>query len=131
MNEPESIQSEISEKVEEVLSQSKYRFLIMIFVAICISAGLVSISMSIYNSSGAAQLDLSRPGYQDVRDQADKNDNGLIDFSDIGPINQTILDNYYSQYKTQSDKIKIVNAFSTDPLSPEALGISSNSGLQD
>ena len=131
MNDNESIQSELSEKVEEVLAQSKYRFLIMIFVVIGLSIGLVSISMSIYGSSGAAQLDLSRPGYQDVRDQADKNNSDFIDFSDIGSIDKNVLDTFNDQYKTQSTKIKTVNAFGTDPLSPEALGISASSGLQD
>jgi hypothetical protein len=103
----------------------------MIFFAIAVSTVLVSISMSIYNSSGAAQLDLSRPGYQDVRDQADKNNSGFIDFSDMGSINQTVLNSFGNQYKTQSTKIKTVDAFGTDPLSPTALGISEVSGLQD
>lgn len=61
-------------------AQSKYRFLLLIIMSIAISGGLVAVSMAMYNVSGAAQLDLSRPGYNDVRDQVDKTDNTVILF---------------------------------------------------
>ena len=123
MNDADS-ESKVSEMVDEVFSQSKYRFLLMIFLAIVASTGLVAISMAIYNSSGAAQLDLSRPGYNDVRDQVDKTDNTLTNFPETGNISQTVIDNFGKAYSAESQKIKAVDAFGGDPLSPEALGLS-------
>lgn len=123
MNDADS-ESKVSEMVDEVFSQSKYRFLLMIFMAIVASTGLVVISMAMYNGSGAAQLDLSRPGYNDVRDQVDKTDNTLTNFPETGSISQTVIDNFGKAYSAESQKIKAVDAFGGDPLSPEALGIS-------
>ena len=123
MNDADS-ESKVSEIVDEVFSQSKYRFLLMIFMAIVASTGLVVISMAMYNGSGAAQLDLSRPGYNDVRDQVDKTDNTLTNFPETGSISQTVIDNFGKAYSAESQKIKAVDAFGGDPLSPEALGIS-------
>lgn len=48
---------------------SRHRFIVLLVAAILISLVLTAVSLAIYNSSGAAQLDLSRPGYRSVSDQ--------------------------------------------------------------
>ena len=106
---------------------SRSRFLLLIISSILISFILVVISMTMYNSSGAAQLDLSRPGYQGVRDQVVKSDSDFQNYTSAGPINQTTIDEFQALYDGQAKKIKSVNAFGNDPLSPEALGISATS----
>ena len=47
----------------------KHLFGTMVFFSIIIALTLVMVSMSLYYSSGSSQLDLSSPGYIDVRDQ--------------------------------------------------------------
>ena len=121
MNESESKMSEI---VDEVFSRSKYRFLLMIFSAVIIAGGLVAISMAIYSSSGAAQLDLSRPGYKDVRSQADKSDDSFMDFSELGIVNQKVIDEFNKKFNAEYEKLKSFDAFGGDPLNPTALGLS-------
>lgn len=102
---------------------SKQRFIIMIAGSILITFLLVSISMAIYNGSGAAQLDLSRPGYKSVRAQLITGDNNLQKFPSGGQITQSTIDDFKKIYAQQADKIKAADAFNGDPLSPEALGL--------
>ena len=93
-------------------------------VAVVILAGvLVVISVSVYYRSGAYQLDLSRPEYKDVRSQIekDKKVNDLFDAQ--GPVDEATLNDFLKQYQEEADKALKADAFGTDVLSNEQLGI--------
>ena len=113
--------------VNEFTANSKRRFLLFIVLSIMIAFVLVLVGMSMYNSSGAAQLDLSRPGYVSVRSQAITNDGDFKNYTSTGPINQSTIDEFKTLYASQAQKTKAVDAFGGDPLSPDALGISAKS----
>jgi len=119
MDEPQAITT-----VDKFSFRSKHRFLLLIVLSILIASVLVLVSMEIYNSSGAAQLDLSRPGYKSVRAQVVTSDNDFKNYSNIGPINQNTISEFKSLFAQQAKKAKTVDAFGGDPLSPYALGIS-------
>jgi hypothetical protein len=102
---------------------SKQRFLIMIAGSIVITCIIVTIGMTMYYISGTAQLDLSRPGYKSVRAQSITGDNNLQQFPENGAITQSTIDSFKKIYTDQATKIKAADAFSGDPLSPEALGL--------
>jgi len=101
------------------------KFLVMIFGAVVITCLLVVVSMSMYSSSGAAQLDLSRPGYVSVRDKAVKSDADFQTFSSSCEINQKTISKFKVSFTKQAVKVKTVDAFGGDPLSPQSLGIDS------
>ncbi|MEI7539289.1 MAG: hypothetical protein WCJ36_00760 [Candidatus Saccharibacteria bacterium] len=101
----------------------RHRLLVFIIMSIVIATVLVVISMAMYNSSGAAQLDLSRPGYKSVRSQAIASDGGLQTYSAVGTISQSSITEFKSLFTKQVDKVKTVDAFGGDPLSPDSLGI--------
>lgn len=105
------------------ISSSKQRFLWFIGLSVTAAGFLVLISMFMYNSSGAAQLDLSRPGYVSVRSRTVSNDAEVQNYSSIGQINQDTINEFKIIFHKQSIKIKSVDVFGGDPLSPEALGI--------
>ena len=115
-------------KIVSTISDSqfvgKHRLLIFIITSIVIAAVLVAVSMAMYNSSGTAQLDLSRPGYKSVRSQATVNDGGLQTYSAAGAINQSSITEFKSLLAKQAEKVRTVDAFGGDPLSPDSLGIS-------
>ncbi len=115
--------SKLSAAVSEFSSSSKSRFLLMISLSVIVSVVLVSISLSIYSSSGAAQLDLSRPGYQSIRSQAVTNDSDFKNYSSSGDINQTTINEFKTLYAGQATKAKAIDAFGGDPLNPDALGL--------
>ena len=99
-----------------------HRLAIMIMGAIIVSLVLVVISMRIYENSGAAQLDLSRPGYSSVRDQARSNE--TIDaFPDDGELNHKTLDEFDELFGQYADEATAVDAFGGDVLGESELGI--------
>lgn len=103
---------------------SQHKFLVLIGGAIICSLVMVSVALGLYASSGAAQLDLSRPGYQAVRSQTDKADK-YESFSSTGSINQTALDDFKKLYDKQSKDALSVDAFGGTPLDDSSLGLDS------
>jgi hypothetical protein len=120
------IDEEVTTAVTEEESSflGKHRFLVLIGSSITVALILVIISMEMYANSGAAQLDLSRPGYRSVSSQAITSDNSFEDYPDSGPINQDSIDTFKNLFDKQSQKVKAIDAFSGDPLNPTALEIS-------
>ncbi|MCX6728264.1 MAG: hypothetical protein NTV39_00625 [Candidatus Saccharibacteria bacterium] len=105
----------------------KHNFLVFITLSLLISAVVVYVSMQMYNSSGAAQLDLSRPGYVSVRSQVDTSDNDFPTYPANGEMNKGAIDDFRALFKKQAQKIEAVDAFGGSPLDPTALGISDTS----
>ncbi|MEO6109613.1 MAG: hypothetical protein ABIP50_01200 [Candidatus Saccharimonadales bacterium] len=114
---------ETSEKavaIEDMNFWDKHRFLVLVAITIVISIILVIVSLVIYNVSGSAQLDLSRPGYQSVSGKVDKTDN-IDEYNSSGPVNKSTVDEFTKLYDAQAVKAKAVNAYNGDPLNPEVL----------
>jgi len=101
----------------------KHKIIFLIIGAITISLILVVISMTMYISSGTIQLDLSRPGYISVSDQAVVNDKPLSNFPQFGSLDEEDLLSFEKQFQDQAKKAKAVEAFNGDPLDPKALGL--------
>lgn len=106
---------------EAISPWSRHRFLILIGGTIVTSLILVTISLLIYKASGAAQLDLSRPGYRSVSSQTVNNDNGFANYSAEGPINQQSLNQFKTLYSQQAQTVTALDAFGGDPLDPNTL----------
>jgi len=98
----------------------RHRFSLLLIITVSIALVLTVISMAIYNSSGAAQLDLSRPGYRSVSDQVDSGTT-IDGFSATGPVNVDTIKEFMKLYDEQANKAKAVDAFSGDPLNPAVL----------
>lgn len=95
-------------------------FVVLSSVAIAIC--LVLFSMHLYNQSGAAQLDLSRPSYENVRSQ------GMTErfdgFDTSQDLNQKSLEGFEEMYKEKRDDLRgYADAFGPSDISDEALGI--------
>ncbi len=109
---------------EDLSFWDKHRFLLLIALTIGIALVLVSISMTLYASSGTAQLDLSRPGYRSVSSKAINTDSDFQNYASSGQIDKASLDAFDALYKKQAIQAKAVDAFSGDPLNPDVLQIS-------
>ena len=98
----------------------QYRFFVLIAVVVTIALFLVSVALSLYNSSGAAQVDLSRPDYESIRDQAkqDKNDKS---FGATGTLDEEALKSFESLYSDRAAKVIGVDSFDAAALSEESL----------
>lgn len=82
----------------------RHRFAYAITGAISIGLLLTVISMSLYISSGASQLDLSRPGYERARTQVDESKDDER-FTASGPMNSDVIDEFQKLYAKNRTKL--------------------------
>lgn len=81
----------------------QHRFFVLIAIVTLISLFLVSVALSLYNTSGAAQLDLSRPGYQNVRKNAVQEE-GVVSYPSSGELDKAALDQFLRMYDERAKK---------------------------
>ena len=107
-------------EVQEESRWSHYRLQIMVASAIIVALIMTVVSMAIYNWSGAAQLDLSRPGYESVSDQVDK-ETSIAEYSANGPLTEETIQEFIELYSQQAEKATAADAFNGVPLNSEFL----------
>lgn len=106
---------------EDTLSfWQRHRLSALLGLTVIIALIMTSVSVAIYNSSGAAQLDLSRPGYSSVSSKVEKSDE-INTYSASGKVNKETIQEFIKLYDAQAKKAKAVDAFNGDPLNPEVL----------
>lgn len=115
-------EQELVDEARNLSTWERHRFLLMIGLAIVVALSLVGVSMALYYNSGTAQLDLSRPGYQSVRDQASMSDD-FTGFSDSGPVNLETLQEFRELYEQRAAEATNYDSFGGDVMSNEGLGI--------
>lgn len=104
----------------------RHRFLVLIGGVIVISCVMVAVAMHLYNTSGAAQIDLSRPGYQSVRSEASRDNVPDSSFSSTGELDEAAFRQFNEMYDRHSKRVVGVDSFSPQALSDESLQIYRN-----
>lgn len=77
---------------------------------IAVAVVLVTIAMAVYNSSGAAQLDLSGPGYVSVRKDL-TDESRSTSFTATGELDSAAFDEFESLLKKRKQSIQAINGF--------------------
>lgn len=114
-----------------VVQQVKnHRFAVMIGGSIVVALLLVYVALGLYASSGAAQLDLSRPGLEDIREQTAQDDGSYKGFDANGTLTEASYDEFEKLYSEKLEETESIDAFSGDPLSPKSLQIDHDSALR-
>lgn len=103
---------------------SSHRFLVLVIAAIIISLLLVAVSLELYNISGAAQLDLSRPGYRSISKDIISDDNSFVVFPSSGAVTGSTIDDFEKLFNNKAKDVNTIDAYGGDPLSSDALQIS-------
>ena len=94
----------------------------MLAGALTVTLILQGISLYLYRSSGAYQLDLSRPGY--VReDKSEVDTEEYVEFLPSGEINADIIDEFREVFGGKRRAIESIDAFRDEPLSDETFGL--------
>lgn len=108
-----------------VTHQEWYRnkFVLLIAGSIGISLVLVTVAVSVYNSNGAAQLDLSRPGFSSVRDKIIKEDKDRTAYPSSGTFDQKAFDDFDLMYQKYSDAVKAINGYDSAAVNNDAINI--------
>lgn len=89
---------------------SRHQLTIALTAAIIAALMLTVVSIIIYEVSGAAKLDLSRPGYEPARKQLQK-PNDQLQFSSKGQIDQAVIKKFRALYKQQTGDINKLDGF--------------------
>lgn len=110
---------------EPWMATSRRRFTLLITGVILISMVMVSISFTLYRTSGVAQIDMSQSRYQSVRGQTNSDDAAQA-FSATGVLDAGTAREFLSQYDARTQKIIPVQNFSNDALSDRSLGLEVN-----
>jgi hypothetical protein len=100
----------------------QHRFMLLNGFTILIALFLVGISLALYNTSGTAQLDLSRPGFQSVRDQASQASD-FNGFPSTGGLDQSALTQFRTLYDKQVKQVTAVDGFGGDVMNDQTLSI--------
>lgn len=106
----------------DVIPWYRQKFVVLIMGATTLALVLTGISLYLYSTSIAAQLDLSQPGYESVR--AEVEDSNIRSFDPSGVITGDTIDQFEALYEEQIAKTKS-NQFSSNALTNKALGLSS------
>ncbi|MGB4762834.1 MAG: hypothetical protein WBP12_05780 [Candidatus Saccharimonas sp.] len=99
----------------------RHRFLVLIAVVIGISCIMVAVALYLYNTSGAAQVDLSRPGYQSVRSEASRDNVPDSTFSSTGELDDEAFRQFNEMYDRHAKRVVGVDSFDPQALSDESL----------
>jgi len=98
------------------------KLLHLVLGSVLVAFMLVFASMALYESSGAAQLDLSRPGFKSVQGQVNQNDS-FESFSADGTVDQKVISDFQKLYDKQTSRVDSSDVFSSVSLSDAALQI--------
>ncbi len=115
-------EEELRADAQQLGKWQQHKFMLLVGLTIALSLVLVSLSLWLYNTSGAAQLDLSRPGYQTVRDQVNQ-DKDFEGFAPSGTITKEALDEFKKKYDKQLKEATAVDSFGGAVMSDDTLGI--------
>lgn len=108
-----------------------HQLVLMIAGSIVIALLFVVMAMNLYNSSGAAQVDLSRPGYQSVRKQSIQRDDNYSTYPSTGTITADTIKDFKSKYDKRAQKAQATKAFTAEVFTDDALLMSDGSAAPD
>lgn len=100
---------------------ARHRLVFAVTVVIVIAAISTMISMSLYITSGASSLDLSRPGYSQTRTQV--MDIPTESFSPTGALDQKALEQFDEAYGKQRKTLDSFGQFQDTALDDNSLQI--------
>lgn len=116
-------EEQLAEQHSAVDTIKKHQFITFLAVSISIALFLVYIALSLYVSSGTIQLDLSRPGFAQAREEATKENQVFEGFSVDGDITEASLKEFDELYSQELRDATAIDAYGGEPLTNETLQI--------
>lgn len=99
----------------------QHRFLVMVGGVIVVSLVLVSIALGLYYTSGAWQVDVSRPAYKSIQKEASQNEKSTDVFSATGALNESAFEEFNAMYDRRASRVTDTNSFDPTPMTDESL----------
>lgn len=99
----------------------RHRFFVLIALVILIASIMVGVGLSLYKHSGAEQVDLSRPGYQSIRKEAQRGEDVHDAFPATGLLDEAAFISFYDRYDKRSARVVDIESFDEKALSESSL----------
>ncbi|MDR0955853.1 MAG: hypothetical protein LBM73_01855 [Candidatus Nomurabacteria bacterium] len=96
---------------------------VFVILALIIAGVLVGVALTLYKTSGADKIDLSRPGYESVRKDIQPDDATDSDYPTNGNLDQNALDDFQKRFGKEQSNLNQLDNFGSDALSDESLGL--------
>jgi hypothetical protein len=100
-----------------------------IIAALVVAMTLTSVSLWLYKVSGAANLDLSRPGYEKVREDVKDDGDSTKPFSPTGDLDAAAVSDFRSRYEGIKARLNQMNSYGDSAISDENLGLVSDEAI--
>lgn len=108
-----------------------HQFVVFVIVALIATCVFTGVSLWLYRSSGAAGLDLSRPGYEEVRTEV-KDDNEITKpYSPTGSIDSDSVKDFQSRYEAIKSRLDATNNYSGSVVDDINLGLNPGSEISE
>lgn len=101
----------------------RHQFAFLVSSAVLVAAILTTISVVIYVMSGAINIDLSRPGYESVRDETADAPEDDMPFSSSGKIDDDARNDFLRRLEAYQTEMNQMNDFGGDSLSDKSLNL--------
>jgi hypothetical protein len=97
----------------------RHRFPVAIAIVVGIALLMTAVSLSLYITSGTSRLDLSRPGYEQVRKDVKATPDAS--FSSDGPVDKAALDEFQKLYDARRTNLNELGDFKDTTLDDSSL----------
>lgn len=106
-----------------------HQFLFFIIFCIVIAFVMTMISLQLYKHSGAMKLDMSRPGYEQVRSEVEKSRDDQP-YSATGELNETAIDDFNNRIDRYKQELKNLGTYDNSIISDENLNLVDTSNFE-
>jgi len=101
----------------------EHQWSVFIVIVLIAALTLTTISLWLYRTSGAIKLDLSRPGYEKVREDIKDDNDNAGPFLPTGNLDETAITDFRSRYETIKVRLNQINNYDNAVMSDENLGL--------
>lgn len=101
----------------------RHQLATFVIVALIIATAMTVVSLRIYVTSGAMKLDLSRPGYEQARQNITQNDDSEKPYPSTGALTPAATDDFRARLNKQQQDLQNLGDFGDDVLSDHNLGL--------
>jgi hypothetical protein len=101
----------------------EHQWPVFIVLVLAIAISLTSVSLWLYHASSTAKLDLSRPGYEQVREDVKDSSDSTKPFSPTGNLNEAAIADFRSRYEGIKNRLDQINNYDSLVMSDKNLGL--------
>jgi hypothetical protein len=109
----------------------KHQWPTFVVAALVIAMTLTVVSLWLYRISGAAKLDLSRPGYEKVREDVKDDGDSTKPFSPTGDLDDAAMADFRERYKNTKSRLDQMNSYDDAAMSDENLGLATGQAVTE